>query len=92
MLAFLQASEAAQGGFYFGTRIRGRDECLSSCAILFMFGQAFGANSPYPSRQMAPGAWLGFHSPFIRDGASSASDAEVFRVALQVAKLLADRS
>ncbi len=93
VLAFLQASEDGQNAFYFGTRVRSGEECLSSCAILFMFGQAFGANSPYPSRQLEPGARLGFHSPFIRDGANpSASDAEVFNVALQVAKLLADRS
>lgn len=92
VLAFLEAAEG-QGGFHFGTRIRSGEECLSSCAILFMFGQAYGANSPYPSRQMEPGGRLGFHSPFIRDGATpAASDAEVFRVALQVAKLLADRS
>lgn len=93
VLAFIEASEDEQGGFFFGTRVRSGDECLSSCALLFMFGKAFGANSPFPSRQLEPGARLGFHSPFIRDGASRAgSDSEVFRVALQVAKLLADRS
>ncbi|SMX38036.1 hypothetical protein [Maliponia aquimaris] len=93
VLAFLQASERGDTAFFFGTRVRSGDECLSSCAILFMFGQSFGANSPYPSRQLEPGARLGFHSPFIRDGAATAaSDAEVFKVALQVAKLLADRS
>ncbi|BBU58219.1 hypothetical protein KU6B_44840 [Mameliella alba] len=93
VLNFLKAANSDTGGFFFGTRVRTGDECLSSCAILFMFGQAFGANSPYPSRQLEPGARLGFHSPFIRDGANpAASDAEVFRVALQVAKLLADSS
>ncbi|SNS97317.1 hypothetical protein [Antarctobacter heliothermus] len=93
VLAFLEASDRPENGFYFGTRVRTGDECLSSCAILFMFGLSFGANSPSPSRQLAPGARLGFHSPFIRDGAAPAtSDAEVFSVALQVVKLLADRS
>lgn len=93
VLAFLKASETRPDPFFFGTRIRSGEECLSSCAILFMFGQAFGANSPYPSRQIEPGARLGFHSPFIADGtARAASDAEVFRVALQISKLLADRS
>lgn len=93
VLSFLRAANGEQGGFFFGTRVRTGDECLSSCAILFMFGQAFGANSPYPSRQMEPGARLGFHSPFIRDGAApAASDSEVFNIALQVAKLLADSS
>ena len=93
VLNFLKAANGDTGGFFFGTRVQTGDECLSSCAILFMFGQAFGANSPYPSRQLEPGAKLGFHSPFIRDGANpAASDAEVFRVALQVAKLLADSS
>ncbi|ASP19122.1 hypothetical protein ANTHELSMS3_00401 [Antarctobacter heliothermus] len=93
VLAFLEASDRSENGFYFGTRVRTDNECLSSCAILFMFGMTFGANSPYPSRQLEPGARLGFHSPFIRDDAAPAtSDAEVFSVALQVAKLLADRS
>ncbi|WP_417211056.1 hypothetical protein [Antarctobacter sp.] len=93
VLAFIEASDRSENGFYFGTRVRAGDECLSSCAILFMFGMSFGANSPYPSRQLDPGARLGFHSPFMRDGtAPAASDAEVFSVALQVAKLLADRS
>lgn len=93
VLALLEWSERAEDGFYFGTRVRSGEECLSSCAILFMFGQSFGANSPYPSRELEPGARLGFHSPFIRDGAApAASDSEVFSVALQVAKLLADRS
>lgn len=93
VLAFLQESERGDNAFYFGTRVRSGEECLSSCAILFMFGQAFGANSPYPSRQLEPGARLGFHSPFIRDGAAAGvPDTEVFTVALQVAKLLADRS
>lgn len=85
--------QAVDDGPSFATRVRSGEECLSSCAILFMFGETYGANSPYPSRQMEPGARLGFHSPFIRDDADTgASDAEVFRVALDVAKLLADRS
>ncbi|WP_323770627.1 hypothetical protein [Antarctobacter sp.] len=90
VLDFIKVSRDA---YYGGTRVRSGDECLSSCAILFMFGEAFGANSPYISRQLEPGARLGFHSPFIRDGTgSAASDAEVFGVALRVAKLLSDRS
>lgn len=85
--------QAAEGNIVFATRIRSGAGCLSSCAILFMFGQTFGANSPYPRREMEPGARLGFHSPFINDNvAVDVPDAEVFRVALDVAKLLADGS
>lgn len=73
------------------TRINKNDRCLSSCALLFMFGLDMGANSPFPSRQMEPGGRLGFHSPFISPkvkGNIEASDA--FTVAIQVSKLLID--
>jgi len=80
-------------GLGFATRIEPGARCESSCAILFMFGQSWGANSPYPDRVMEPGARLGFHSPFLA-GASVAEDQreDAFRVALDVAKLLMDKS
>lgn len=75
------------------TRIETGASCLSACAILFMFGQTFGANSPYPSREVEPGARLGFHSPFIAPGRASGVEAEeAFRAALDIAKLLIDSS
>lgn len=85
----------AQGDFIatVQTHVESDAACLSSCAILFMFGQAYGANSPYPSRQLAPGARLGFHSPFIAPEQAKGADAEdAFRVALQVSRLLVDSS
>jgi hypothetical protein len=58
-----------------------------------MFGTAWGANSPYPSRELEPGARLGFHSPFPAGGSTQkAVVADVFSVALQVSKLLIDSS
>lgn len=80
-------------GLGFATRIKRGARCESSCAILFMFGQSWGANSPYPDRVMEPGARLGFHSPFLA-GAAVADDQreDAFRVALDVAKLLMDKS
>ena len=75
----------------FSTRIERGAQCLSSCAILFMFGQTYGANSPYPMRIMEPGARLAFHSPFIAPGREAGVDpADAFRVALDVSKLLVD--
>lgn len=84
---------AEEGGLGFATRVRSEDQCLSACAILFMFGQSYGANSPIPDRFMEPGARLGFHSPFIPGTLSSQVEGgEAFRIALDVAKLLVDRS
>lgn len=75
------------------TRVEHNAVCLSSCALLFMFGQGFGANSPYPSREIEPGGKLGFHSPFIAPKQTENVDAsEAFHVALQVSKLLVDFS
>ncbi len=95
VLAFLRRIDELNraDGFVFATRIRSGDECLSSCAILFMFGQSYGANSPFPDRTMEPGARLGFHSPFISGKKLARVDAsQVFQVALEVSKLLVDRS
>ena len=82
-----------EGRPYFATRVESGAVCLSSCALLFMFGETFGANSPSPSREMEPGARLGFHSPFIAPGqADQAAAEDAFRVALEVSKLLVDSS
>ena len=76
--------------FVFSTRIRSGDECLSACAILFMFGQSYGANSPYPDRVLERGARLGFHSPFIDPAAAVGIDsASAFAGAVSIANLLA---
>lgn len=95
VLAFLKRVDALDraDGFVFATRVRSGQECLSSCAILFMFGQSYGANSPFPDRTMEPGARLGFHSPFVDGKKLSRVDAgQAFQVALEVSKLLVDRS
>jgi len=77
----------------FATTVRSGARCESACAILFMFGQNWGANSPYPDRKMEPGARLGFHSPFLATADLAAAQREdAFRVALDVAKLLMDTS
>jgi hypothetical protein len=77
----------------FATRVLSGDVCLSSCALVFMFGQAWGVNSPYPSRELQPGARLGFHSPFPAGGGTqTAVVSDVFNVALDVSKLLLDNS
>ncbi|MEX0343946.1 MAG: hypothetical protein AB3N20_03420 [Rhizobiaceae bacterium] len=77
--------------FSFRTRVRSGDRCESACAILFMFGLGFGANSPFPDRMMDPGAKLGFHSPFIA-GKTRVGATAAFKVAIEISKLLADRS
>lgn len=78
---------------FFATRVESGKSCLSSCAILFMFGEKFGINNPYPSREVEPGARLGFHSPYIAPGRIDQTDAaDAFRVALDVSKLLLDSS
>ncbi len=80
-------------GLGFATTIKSGARCESSCAILFMFGQSWGANSPYPDRVMEPGARLGFHSPFLANMTVAEDQREdAFRVALDVAKLLMDKS
>ncbi len=90
---FIKGVNDGEAGLTVATRVESGAVCESSCAILFMFGQTFGANSPYPSREVEPGARLGFHSPFIAPGQGEGARAdEVFRVALDVSKLLADSS
>ena len=90
---FLRLLEQSQSIAGIETKIESEASCLSSCAILFMFGKTFGANSPFPLREMERGARLGFHSPFIAPERSAGVDAaEAFRVALDVAKLLIDSS
>lgn len=76
-----------------GTRVRSGDSCLSACAIIFMFGQNFGANSPYPSRELEPGAKLGFHSPFPADhGDRTGRISTVLKTALEITELLVDNA
>lgn len=87
---FSNASSENDDPFVFSTRVRSGDECLSACAILFMFGQSFGANSPYPDRVLERGARLGFHSPFIDPAAAVGVDsASAFAGAVSIANLLA---
>lgn len=79
--------------YSFSTRVKSGDECSSACAVLFMFGLSFGANSPRPDRVLEPGARLGFHSPFITiDRKVRVGAKDAFKVAIEISKLLADRS
>lgn len=76
-----------------GTRIRSGDSCISACAIVFMFGQRWGANSPYPSRELEPGAKLGFHTPFPAVGEKDEGNiSAAFDTALKVSRLLVNSS
>lgn len=87
---FENASWENDDPFVFSTRVRSGDECLSACAILFMFGQSYGANSPYPDRVLERGARLGFHSPFIDPAVAVGVDsASAFAGAVSIANLLA---
>lgn len=76
-----------------GTRVRSGDTCISACAVVFMFGQRWGANSPYPSRELEPGAKLGFHTPFPNlEKDAKGNLAAAFDVALKVSRLLVNNS
>ena len=87
---FENASWENEDPYVFSTRVRSGEECLSACAILFMFGQSYGANSPYPDRVLERGARLGFHSPFIDPAAAVGVDsASAFAGAVSIANLLA---
>ncbi len=80
-------------GFVIATKVKKGDVCLSSCAILFMFGQSIARGDPYPDRILEPGAKLGFHTPFIDDAIlAQAGSGEAFKVAIEISKLLADRA
>lgn len=73
----------------FATHIESDARCESACAILFMFGQTWGANSASASRSIEPGGRLGFHSPYLSGApVSDAEREDAFRVALDVAQLL----
>ncbi len=76
----------------FSTLIETGARCESACAILFMFGQSWGANSPFPDRMLQPGARLGFHSPFLEGAIAEDQRENAFRVALDVALLLMNRA
>lgn len=90
---FKNADTENDDPFIFSTRIRSGDRCLSACAILFMFGKSFGANSPFPDRVLDPGAQLGFHSPFIDPAAAQHVDsASAFAGAVSIANLLASQT
>ncbi len=87
---FENADAESDDPFVFSTRVRSGDECLSACAILFMFGESYGANSPSPDRILDRGARLGFHSPFIDPAAAQTVDsASAFAGAVLIANLLA---
>lgn len=49
-----------------GAVIDAGQQCLSSCAIMFMSGTAQGAEVSYANRQLHVGGRLGFHRPFIK--------------------------
>ena len=93
VLRFSERVNNGEASVVVGTRIEAGRSCLSSCALLFMFGQDFGANSPYPSRQMERGARLGFHSPFVSPEAlDRGQGSQAFQLALKVSQLLVDQS
>ncbi|SMX32875.1 hypothetical protein [Maliponia aquimaris] len=88
-----QFLKLVRGEDSFGTRVRSGDSCVSACALVFMFGQRWGANSPYPSRELEPGAQLGFHTPFPNlDKDAQGNLAAAFDVALKVSRLLVNSS
>ena len=90
---FVTGYGAGEAGIDFSTKVASGARCESSCAVLFMFGQSWGANSPYPDRVLEPGARLGFDSQFLAGASLADSQREdAFRVALDVAKLLMDKS
>lgn len=91
VLTFISDMEKKES--LFATRIRQDEQCLSACAILFMFGKGMGANSPYIDRVMEPHAKLGFHSPFLPKAMlDKAGGDAIYNTALAVSKLLVDRS
>ena len=91
VLAFIEMMDQDLPSFT--TRIERNGVCISACAILFMFGIGAGANSPFPSRDLEPGGRLGFHALFAApDERELFSANEVFSIAMQAARLLADRS
>ncbi len=91
VLDFLKEAERREQSF--ATVVRSTDQCLSACAILFMFGKSWGANSPFPDRTLEPGARLGFHSPFLPQSIlEQAKGSELYDAAIAVSKLLVDRS
>lgn len=49
----------------FGTHVAEDAQCLSGCALAFMAGRRYGEDSFLPRRNLAPGAVLGFHAPFV---------------------------
>ena len=93
VLRFKELVNSGEDTVTVGTRIEAGRSCLSSCALLFMLGQDFGANSPYPSRQMERGARLGFHSPFVPPETLAQGEAsQAFNLALKVSQLLVEQS
>jgi hypothetical protein len=81
--------ESGIGAYSFPTRIRAGESCLSACAILFMYGRNSGGSSTYIDRSLAPGAELGFHTPFVADEIlNQIGGAASFRSALEVSSLL----
>jgi hypothetical protein len=47
------------------TRVRAGDQCLSACAIIFMFGKEGQSSGAEPARFLEAGGALGFHSPAV---------------------------
>ena len=91
VLDFLKEADRREQSF--ATVVKSTDKCLSACAILFMFGKSWGANSPFPDRTLEPGARLGFHSPFLPQSIlDQAKGSDLYDAAIAVSKLLADRS
>ncbi len=91
VLSFIELMD--QEKVFFMTTIERNAVCTSSCALLFMFGTGYGTNQPFRSRYLEPGGRLGFHSfSAVPHGIELAPINEVFSVAMQAARLIADRS
>lgn len=68
-----------------GTRIAENDGCYSICAIMFMMGQAQGAEVKFVNRKMHIKAQLGFHRPYMLLDSPKLVSARVLPVAYDIA-------
>lgn len=68
-----------------GTRIAENDGCYSICAIMFMMGQAQGAEVKFVNRKMHMKAQLGFHRPYMLLDSPKLVSARVLPVAYDIA-------
>lgn len=65
-------------GVSVATRVRAGDECLSSCALIFMSGHVdFDESVPMAWRVLEPGGLLGFHAPSLGTSLGDLSEEEI---------------